>query len=191
MHHKVLREYVYIPLGGNRKGNVRTVLNRLFVFFLTGLWHGANFTFILWGLWHGLLMMLEQILSFEKITAVRWLRPLTRLYTLLTVCLGFVVFRAPDISSAMHYIGRMFAFTNPSNAADALLWFSPYVLLILAAGIFLSAPLFPFLRGKFLKTSAGTGLWNLFGSVGSLCLLLICVMLLASSSFNPFIYYNF
>ncbi len=185
------REYVYIPLGGNRMGKVRTILNRLFVFFLTGLWHGANFTFLLWGMWHGLLMMLEQVCSFEKITAIRWLRPFTRLYTLLTVCLGFVVFRAPDIASAMYYIGRMFAFSNPGNGADALLWFSPYNLLILAAGVLLSAPLFPLLRRKFHESSAGTKTWSILGAAGSLGALFVCIMILASSSFNPFIYYNF
>jgi len=183
------REYVYIPLGGNRKGKVRTILNRVCVFFLTGLWHGANFTFVIWGLWHGMLMMFEQLVSFERFTADKRLRPLTRLYTLLTVCLGFVVFRAPDIASAGRYIARMFSFTG--TGADALMWFSPYTVLILAAGVILSAPVFPSLRRRFAEHPRETAVGTMLGSIGSILLLFFCIMLLASSSFNPFIYYNF
>ena len=86
------REYVYFALGGNRCGKVRTVLNRVFVFFLTGLWHGANFTFVVWGLWHGFLMMFEQLVSFEKISGNKYLRLPARIYTLLAVCRESITF---------------------------------------------------------------------------------------------------
>ena len=183
------REYVYFALGGNRRGKVRTILNRLFVFFLTGLWHGANVTFVVWGLWHGLLMMFEQIVSFDKLTVKKCFRPLTRLYTLLAVCLGFVVFRAPDMASAVTYIGRMFSFDG--TGADTLIYFSPYVCLILLAGVILSAPVLPWIRRKLAGLPSASRIFEISGYVLAIPVLLLCIMQLASSTFNPFIYYNF
>ena len=183
------REYVYFALGGNRQGRVRTILNRLIVFFLTGLWHGANVTFVIWGLWHGLLMMFEQLVSFDRISGRKALRPLTRLYTLLAVCLGFVVFRAPDMASAVTYIGRMFSFSG--TGADGLLYFSPYVCLILLTGVILSAPVLPWIRTKLAGVPRASHVFEVTGYVLAVPVLLLCIMQLASSTFNPFIYYNF
>lgn len=183
------REYVYFALGGNRKGKIRTVVNRVFIFFLTGLWHGANFTFVVWGLWHGLLMMFEQLISFDKLTEKKYLRPLTRIYTLLAVCLGFVAFRAPNMTAAWQYIVRMFAFCG--NGADALVWFSPFVCVILLFGVVFSAPVLPALRKKMEQNAVTAKIWHGLGYVCCIPLLLICIMQLASSSFNPFIYYHF
>lgn len=183
------REYVYFALGGNRRGKARTILNRVFVFFLTGLWHGANFTFIIWGLWHGILMMFEQLVHFDKLTEKNALRPFTRFYTLLTVSLGFVIFRAPDLTSAITYIGRMFAFTG--SGADGLIYFSPYVCLILLVGIVLAFPVLPTCR-KLLGADTKVGqIFEAAGYVLAIPVLILCIMQLASSTFNPFIYYNF
>jgi alginate O-acetyltransferase complex protein AlgI len=99
------RDYVYIPLGGNRKGKVRTVINRIIVFFLTGLWHGANWTFIVWGLFHGFFLLLE-----EAVPQIRKLPKLIgHIYTLLAVTVGFVIFRADTISEAVTFIAKMFS----------------------------------------------------------------------------------
>ena len=166
-----------------------TILNRLIVFFLTGLWHGANVTFVIWGLWHGLLMMFEQLVSFDRISGRKALRPLTRLYTLLAVCLGFVVFRAPDMASAVTYIGRMFSFSG--TGADGLLYFSPYVCLILLTGVILSAPVLPWIRAKLAGVPRASHVFEVTGYVLAVPVLLLCIMQLASSTFNPFIYYNF
>ena len=105
------KEYLYIPLGGNRKGKARTALNKIIVFLLTGLWHGANWTFVLWGLWHGLFLMLEQYLPFLK----KLPKAIGHIYTVLVVLLGFVVFRADTISYGFGYIGRMFSFGSLSS----------------------------------------------------------------------------
>lgn len=179
------REYVYFPLGGNRKGKARTILNRLTVFFLTGLWHGANFTYILWGMWHGLLMMFEQLTGLERLAEKRVFRPLLRLYTLLTVMLGFIVFNSKSIGAALNYIGRMFAFTG--NPADALQLFSPFVVIMVAAGLLLSFPLTP----KVKKLADKLPALDALSYIACLPLLLLCVMSLAAGSFNPFIYYIF
>ncbi len=179
------REYVYIPLGGNRKGKARTIANRIFIFFLTGLWHGADLTFVLWGLWHGLLMLLEEaapVREKSKNTAVSLLQ---RGYTLLAVLLGFVLFRADGVSSALAYFGAMFSFSG--GAGDLIYLLSPYVCLWLGLGIVLSFPVFPALKAaaekKPVLEAAGRAL--------SLPLAALCVLTLASSAFHPFIYYIF
>lgn len=182
------REYVYFPLGGNRCGKLRTALNRISVFFLTGLWHGANFTYIIWGMWHGFLMLFEQLVGFERAVAKPYLRFFTRLYTLLAVCLGFVVFRAPDVASAFSYIGVMFSFGG--GFSELLAYLSPYTCVILAAGVLFSAPLIPCLK-KMTVEKHSAALGDAVGFALSVPLLLLCIMSLASSSFNPFIYYNF
>lgn len=183
------REYVYIPLGGNRKGRARTIVNRLAVFFLTGLWHGANFTFILWGMWHGLLMMLEQTAGFDKLREKKALRPVLRIYTLLAVLLGFVVFNSASVSSAFSYIGRMFSFSG--NPSDALGYFSPYLVIMMIAGIVFSLPVVPKLRGMFSRDGKLVPAAEFVSYAVTIPLLAMCVMSLASSSFNPFIYYTF
>ena len=93
------KEYVYIPLGGNRKGKFRTTINKLIVFFLTGLWHGANFTFIVWGMIHGLFQLLEtyQIIPTQK----KWFKYIGHVYTLLAVIITFVLFRADTLSQVV------------------------------------------------------------------------------------------
>ena len=182
------RTYVYIPLGGNRVSGTRTIFNRIFVFFLTGIWHGANFTYILWGLWHGGLMMLERVCRFEQLEKKRaWQIPL-RIYTLLAVVLGFVMFRAPSIGEGFSFIDRMFSFGG--NASDVMHYFSPYTVVMLGFGVLFSAPILPAIRTR-LVSCGRESLWN--GIVSVLCvpLFLLCVMTLASSAFNPFIYYIF
>ena len=183
------REYVYIPLGGNRHGKARTVTNRLSVFFLTGLWHGANFTFIVWSMWQGLLMMLEQFLNVEKFTKKIILKPFFHIYTLLAVCLGFVVFNSPSIGFAFDYIGRMFSFTG--GTADALYLFSPYTIMMLIFGVIFSLPVLPTARKLLSKNRTLATITDAASYAVTLPLFGLCVMTLASTSFNPFIYYTF
>ncbi|MBQ8577440.1 MAG: MBOAT family protein [Clostridia bacterium] len=182
------RQYVYIPLGGNRCSTARTVFNRIFVFFLTGLWHGANFTYILWGLWHGGLMMLERLCHFDALEKKRAVRPLLRLYTLLAVAVGFVMFRVADVGQGFSFLCAMFSFSG--NPADASGYFTPYTVVLLVCGILFSAPILPYLREKLTQSGHET-LCNAVSSVVCIPLYLLCVMTLASSAFNPFIYYIF
>ena len=99
------KEYLYIPLGGNRKGTVRTYLNKFFVFFCTGLWHGAQWTFVLWGLIHGAFLVLEDTILPIKKCKIRWLR---QFYTIVVAVLAFVVFRAEDLAQAGQMFQMMF-----------------------------------------------------------------------------------
>jgi alginate O-acetyltransferase complex protein AlgI len=97
------RDYLYVPLGGNRLGSGRTAVNLWIVFLLCGLWHGANWTFVVWGLWHGLFLSLERQVPVHHLPV--WLR---RLYVLLAVNLGFVIFRAPDLAGGLRFVRGMF-----------------------------------------------------------------------------------
>ena len=104
------RDYLYIPLGGSRRGKWRTALNKAVVFVLCGLWHGANLTFVVWGAWHGLLSALE---SLRVLDVQRWRRSaagrlLSRVYTLLAVGLGFAMFRAESVAAGFTLIAAMF-----------------------------------------------------------------------------------
>ncbi len=183
------REYVYFSLGGNRAGKVRTAINRLIVFFLTGLWHGANFTYIIWGMWHGLLMMFEQVTNIEKWSKKVFLKPFFHIYTLLAVCLGFVVFNSPSMGFAIDYIGTMFSFSGTVGDAAAL--FTPYTCMMLVLGVIFSLPVVPALRRFISKSEKLTLIGETAGYVMTLPLFALCVMTLASTSFNPFIYYIF
>ncbi|MDD6799141.1 MAG: MBOAT family protein [Firmicutes bacterium] len=177
------KEYLYIPLGGNRKGKLRTGLNKLIVFFCTGLWHGASLNFIVWGLFHGLFIMLE---SYGVIPVGKCrFRPLRHIYTLLVVCVGFVIFRAETMEQALVYLRTMFTgFSGGSvalNSFTSLL--SPYNLTILGAGLVLSAPV-----KNLFRDNAAT---RAVSYAGSLVLLLICIITLSSMTYNPFIYFRF
>ena len=129
------RDYLYIPLGGNRKGKARTYCNKLIVFFCTGLWHGASWTYVVWGLWHGVFLVAEDRLrpAGRHDRPARWLG---HLYTLLVAVVGFVFFRAATLGQAAEIIRSMFtgfAVTAESAAALASLA-SPLHLWVLAAG---------------------------------------------------------
>ncbi len=183
------REYVYFSLGGNRAGKGRTILNRLIVFFLTGLWHGANFTYIIWGMWHGFLMMFEQITNIEKWSKKAILKPIFHVYTLLAVCLGFVVFNSPSMNFAVNYIGTMFSFNGAPG--DAIALFTPYTCMMLILGIILSLPVLPTFRRAMSRNARLAAIGETSEYIITVPLFVLCVMTLASTSFNPFIYYIF
>ncbi|MCR4595038.1 MAG: MBOAT family protein [Clostridiales bacterium] len=189
------KEYLYIPLGGNRKGKARAAVNRLIVFFCTGLWHGASWTFVLWGLWHGFFLLLEEYIPPMK----KMPRILGHIYTMLVVILGFVLFRADSISFAGGYIVRMFSLkglsdTTLSLAAEQL---TPWFVFILIAAVIGCAPIRPLsqkLHNAFYGTAELTKglkaaqiiLYTL--AFAGLC---ICILRLSPGNYNPFIYFRF
>ena len=200
------REYLYIPLGGNRRGNVRTVCNKLIVFFCTGLWHGANWTFVVWGLYHGLFLFLEQ--AFPKIRRLpSWA---ARFYTILVVCVGFVVFRAESLAQGFFMLGKMFGgftFSAP-EISFALQQLTPWFLAMLAAAVVGCAPLQRLKRRFAVLIAAGHSetedppypirkasqpgrTLESLSYVLSFTILLLCVLRLSGSAYNPFIYFRF
>ncbi|MBQ7187659.1 MAG: MBOAT family protein [Ruminococcus sp.] len=184
------KEYVYIPLGGNRKGKARTTVNKLIVFFLTGFWHGANFTFIVWGMLHGVCQMLEtyQIIPTKK----KWFRPIGHIYTLLVVILAFVLFRADTLTQGFSLIGNMFSGASGTAAVNAEIMSMTSVMFMisLAFAVILSTPVFKVIRAKVSKTGAAEA-YNYVSYIGSLLIFLLCILSLVSSKYNPFIYFRF
>lgn len=195
------REYLYIPLGGNRKGTAKTYRNKLIVFFFTGLWHGANWTFIVWGLWHGFFIVAEDLVA--KLTGKdRHSRNSKRraagiakhLYTLLVVLIGFVIFRADTLSQAVAMVAAMFSGVHATAQTGLLLaqCMTPLTLCALAAGVVFSTPVLPAIlhRTDALTQNAQRAVRVLGGAV-LLMLLVTDILHLSAASYVPFIYFQF
>ena len=178
------KEYVYIPLGGNRNGKVRTYVNLAIVFFLTGLWHGADFSFVVWGVYHGFFSIVERI-GFKKILDKS--KIISMIYCFVVVNFGWVLFRADDVFTALRYIARM---TMPWRHAD------------------LSIPSWNYMDNKtvFVGICAviGTGImrfmpekvvcrWrdSVIEAIYCMLLLILSLAAIASDTYNPFIYFQF
>ena len=179
------REYLYIPLGGNRKGLMRTCLNLMIVFFLTGLWHGANWTFVIWGLWHGFWCVLERLTPLKKLQN----RVIGHIYTMLIVIIGFVVFRADSFAQAADVIGAVFTGFRLTREGAILLRSVLSVKLLLAG--FLAVFLSTGLQRRFVDRIRGKAAWEILCNAGALVCLCLCSLRLAAASFNPFIYFRF
>lgn len=181
------KEYLYFPLGGNRKGQLRTALNKMVVFLTCGLWHGASWTFVFWGLYHGLFQMLEVYLPFFKKGRKhsRAGRALMHVYLLLVVVVGWVFFRAESFSQALFWIGQMFAGWHFETGCMqlALAQLSPLNLFVFAVGAVTCLPVLEKLRGRPALERLS---WVL-----TLVLLALCILSLASGTYNPFIYFRF
>ncbi len=180
------RDYLYIPLGGNRTGNV--YVNLLIVFAVTGFWHGASFNFIIWGLWHGLFLILERATHTTKAhgkarSVVRWA------LTMLIVLIGWVFFRANGLSEALRYIGVMFGAVSSQNAGlTAWYYINAKVLVALALAIVASVPL---KNAACFAALQRRPIWPHVSLALSLALFFLSIVFVVSSSYNPFIYFRF
>lgn len=190
------RDYVYIPLGGNRTSTGRMYFNLVLVFFLCGLWHGASWTFVVWGLYHGVFLVLERVGLAALVTALP--KPLRHAYALLVVMVGWVLFRADTLGGAVAMIAAMAGASAATPAVFAPAWFwNTEVLLAVAAGIVGSTPVLTALGQRLADPSERTGVrvlrWqaSMAAMVGLVALLAASLMLSASRSYNPFIYFRF
>lgn len=188
------KEYLYIPLGGNRKGTARTCINRIIVFFFTGLWHGANWTFVIWGLWHGMFLLFETYCPIVKKAP----KVIARIYTLLVVCVGFVMFRADTLTEGLFMIKQMFTgfSMDPASMSFAVQQLTPWFLVMLAAGIIGAAPIRKFVDHirENVQPEVLAGKWKtvqIVLYVASAVLLIWCMIRLSGSTYNPFIYFRF
>lgn len=180
------KQYVYIPLGGNRGGKAKTLRNLLIVFFLTGLWHGAAWNFIVWGLYHGVFLILEKMTGLfqNKMTLV--LRGVSHLYLLGVVCVGWVIFRAPDLTYAMKYLRMMFGCLDGHPTYEFTYYVTNRIGMIFALAVVCSTGIF----ARFLlqaKNMAGAIAVNVYLTA----LFMFCLLSLVSASYNPFIYFRF
>lgn len=175
------REYLYIPLGGNRKGDVRTYVNLFIVFFLTGLWHGANLTFVFWGLYHGFFRIIER-LGFDK-----WLKKhnvLATIYCFLVVNFGWVIFRSTGITNSLRYLARMILPFKYNNSTIEMYTFLNLKVVFIGVIAILGAGCVPKKIADKWKNSIPEAIYCVF-------LLILCLASIASNPYNPFIYFQF
>lgn len=191
------RDYVYIPLGGNRTSSFRTYLNLWIVFILCGLWHGASWNFIIWGALHGTILVVERS-GWQHYLKQLWF-PLRHVYTLLLIMLGWVFFRAETLTQALQYIASMFGFTSASGI-KYYAWFycDPKTVLTLFTGCIFATPIVTW-SNKQLRYLVATTYWQRSGQVAIdigyygilIALFYFSAAALAAGTYNPFIYFRF
>ncbi len=182
------RDYVYIPLGGNRVSKSRWYLNILIVWVLTGLWHGAALNFVLWGLMFAILLIIEK----------RWLLPwlekrkiLSHLYVLFVVLISFVIFQAADLGEAVWFLKGMFGGGKvPFLSAECVYYFKSYGILLGMAAVG-TTPLVKNTGLKIRKSKIGKRLVPVIYPAGLILIFFACTAYLIDSSFNPFLYFRF
>ncbi|MEG2036657.1 MAG: MBOAT family protein [Ruthenibacterium sp.] len=186
------REYLYIPLGGNRKGSARTYFNLLLVFLATGLWHGANWTFVLWGLYHGAFLIAERFLAkraqAKPAGALRG--ALGHAYTMLVVVLGWVLFRCETLTGAAQYFTALFTFRSAAPMESVAFLADGSVLFTMAVAILLAGPIQLLLRGK-IKQMCDSARATLPQGVLFAAIFMLSAAALAAGQYNPFIYFRF
>ena len=201
------REYIYIPLGGNRKGNLRCYANLFIVFLITGFWHGATWSFIVWGVWNAVFIIVEKagrnmkqnigtksdsdkasnnfLQSYDKVFHL--LSPLRHLYALLVVIIGWVIFRADTLSYAWHYLLTMFGAERGETMYHLIYYVDRIEIIALTVGIVCSAPL----CSKMLEVEGRSPLRIAAVNLWLLALFILSAASIAASTYNPFIYFRF
>ena len=183
-----LKNYVYIPLGGNRHGLTKTCINLMIVFAITGFWHGAQWTFILWGMWHGVFIVIEKLTHFPKLKGNIFVMTGKHLLTLFIVLIGWVLFRAEQFDVAYDYLKNMFGLIEHSDSMYGNQYFYDNIQLIaLFFAIVFTMPWLRTLCNKLQGNIAFTTVYNL-ALIG---IFLLCSIFLTASTYNPFIYFRF
>ena len=179
------RDYLYVPLGGNRRGPFRTYLNLMIVFLLCGLWHGANWTFIVWGAWHGAFLVIERLGLGPPIVRAWW--PVRHAYALIVVMIGWVFFRADTLTHAGAFLRSMFGLGGQSLLYPVERYATPAVVSALVVGVLLAT--LP-AQEMIARIARGTAV-RVAGNAMLLCLLALSMLGIAGGAYNPFIYYRF
>lgn len=181
------RDYVYIPLGGNRCGTARHIFNILVVWLLTGLWHGAGWTFVAWGLYFALFLLLEKFVIFRYFKNIP--KAVMHLYTVVVLLLGWVLFDASSLAAALSTVGLLFGIGGSFAGGDVLYYLRSYGLLLIV-GIIGATPL-PKLLADRLSASRARGAMTVLEPIAVAAVLLVCTAYLVDGSYNPFIYFRF
>ncbi len=183
------REYVYIPLGGNRKGDSRTITNLLIVWMLTGFWHGAAWNFVAWGLYYGIILILEKFVWGQYVE--KWPGAVRHIYAMVLILIGWVLFFSPSLGYALKYVGVMFGI-GASGLMDKLSWF--YLLsnwlIYLMAVLGSSSIGYRLMRNIQRAPGSRVGKYTMTG-VMYLVMFALSLAFLVTQSFNPFLYFRF
>jgi alginate O-acetyltransferase complex protein AlgI len=177
------RDYVYIPLGGNRRGLRRQILNIMIVWLLTGFWHGASWNFVLWGVFYGVMLIIEKVFLLQRLERLpAWVG---HVYTCLVILIAWVLFAFTDLSAGMHYLSVMFG--NASSLANGLTVFYLRDNLFLLAACAIACTPYP---ARWAGKLSGTG-WEALMPVMTLAAMAACTAFIVDASYNPFLYFRF
>ena len=183
------RDYIYIPLGGNRKGVKKQIRNILIVWLLTGLWHGANYTFIVWGLLFGIMLIIEKFILGKYLKNTPYI--IKRIYTLFIVLISFVIFRSDNINEAFNIIKGLFGFNTKVFSNSFTIYYLKSYFIILLLGIILSTPLLSNIITRLRKNNVLNKIINLFEPLLIILILVLVTACLIDNSYNPFLYFRF
>lgn len=183
------KDYVYIPLGGSRKGTLKLVRNILIVWFLTGIWHGAAYNFILWGLFIGVFLVIEKLWLSKYISKLpKFLR---NIYVLFIIMISFIMFNAGSINEAFFNIKGLFGLNKEVFINNYTIYYLKSYLIVLIIAIFGATPLFKNIVEKLKKSKCLNKIINVLEPIFLIILLLLVTAYLIDSSYNPFLYFRF
>ncbi|MBQ9976909.1 MAG: MBOAT family protein [Clostridia bacterium] len=182
------RDYVYIPLGGNRVSKARHIFNIFVVWFLTGFWHGADWYFIIWGVYFGVLLLIEKFFLSDLLKKAKFVR---HIYVLFLIIISFVIFNASSTTEAFAYVGRMFGAGGLPLVSDEFFYYLRSLAPTLAIAIIGATPV---VKTAFTRLSEREGVRRILNIVEIPALLLLLIVItayLVDGSFNPFLYFRF
>lgn len=181
------RDYLYIPLGGNRVDKNTYIRNIFIVWFCTGLWHGANWTFILWGLYYGCLLLLEKFFLKEKLEKLP--KPISHIYTLLVVLIGWVFFMSPNITTAFSTLGKMISIGTTTFANNQAKFMLKSYFIVFVLAILLSTKVYDriqiFVYNQY-KMKAVYTTWTIY-----IILIIVCIAFIVGGTYHSFLYFAF
>ncbi len=183
------RDYVYIPLGGNRVSTLKHIRNILVVWMLTGLWHGASWNFIIWGIYFGVILIIEKYFLnkiLEKLPRV-----IRNIYAMFIVMISFIIFSSDDISSALTVIKGLFSFSSLKLSNDFMIYYIRSYGVILTGGLVLCTPLIKNAINKLRENKILNYIINIFEVIVLVLIFVIITSMLIDSSYNPFLYFRF
>ncbi|WP_333781261.1 MBOAT family O-acyltransferase [Oceanirhabdus sp. W0125-5] len=184
------KDYVYIPLGGNRSGTFKTLRNLIIVWFLTGLWHGASWNFVLWGIYFGFFIALERFLLKDILLKISPL--LNHVYVLLILIIGWVLFYFEDMSQVVIYLKSMFALNNNSFIDNESVYYFLNNIVILVVSTLAATPIFKKFHDYLMKKEKFNTLYeNVVVNFNCFIIVFLSTAYLVDASYNPFLYFRF
>lgn len=182
------RDYLYVPLGGNRVSKGRWFFNIFVVWMATGLWHGATWNFVIWGVNFAILLIIEKLWLLKPLKKAK---VLNRIYVLFFVMINFIIFDTATMNDAFTYIKALFGGGNLSATSVETIYYLKSYGVILALGILGATPLPKMLVERFGKRKQGVAVLTIVEPLALLLLLAVCTSFLIDGSFNPFLYFRF
>ncbi len=182
------RDYIYIPLGGNRKGLPKQIRNILIVWALTGAWHGASWNFVLWGLYFGVILIIEKIFMLKVLDKLP--KIFGHIYCILLVLISWVIFAFEDLGKIGAYLSTMFGLNGVSIINPEAIYYLKNYIVIIIIGIICSIPILKY-KKKLEKENKKALVVSVLSSVCYVIILILCTASLVNNSFNPFLYFRF